>query len=119
VSAIAFSLRFFDYFKGRIMFQIKKTLLVSMLPALLSVALVTSVKASSEHHQHAKDLNFGSFTKENVLLTPRLREWIFVGAPGTPNDMNDGKPAFREFHNVIDQPVGITGKKLVNSEMVL
>ena len=59
------------------MFQIKKTLLVSMLPALLSVALVTSVKASSEHHQHAKDLNFGSFTKENVLLTPHIAGWTF------------------------------------------
>ena len=105
MSAIAFSLRLFDYFKGRIMFQIKKTLLVSMLPALLSVALVTSVKASSEHHQHAKDLNFGSFTKENVLLTPKdYREWIFVGAPVTPNDMNDGKPAFPEFHNVYIDP---------------
>ena len=76
------------------MFQIKKTLLVSMLPALLSVALVTSVKASSEHHQHAKDLNFGSFTKENVLLTPKdYREWIFVGAPPPKPPPNAAGPA--------------------------
>ena len=32
------------------------------------------------------------------------REWIFVGAPVTPKDMNDGKPAFPEFHNVYIDP---------------
>lgn len=76
-----------------------------MLPALLSVTLATSVKASDEHHQHGKDHNFGFFTKENALLTPKnYREWIFVGAPVTPKDMNDGKPAFPEFHNVYIDP---------------
>ncbi|GKS68678.1 cytochrome P460 [Nitrosomonas sp. PY1] len=83
------------------MFQIKKILLVSMFFALLSIALLTSVKASGDE----KSLNFGHFTKENVLLTPKdYREWIFVGAPVTPNDMNDGKPAFPEFHNVYIDP---------------
>jgi len=28
------------------------------------------------------------------------REWVYVGAPLTPNDMNDGKAAFPEFHSV-------------------
>jgi hypothetical protein len=32
------------------------------------------------------------------------REWIFVGTPVTPNDMNDGKAAFPEFHNVYIDP---------------
>jgi hypothetical protein len=32
------------------------------------------------------------------------REWIFVGAPVTPNDLNDGKAAFPEFHNVYIDP---------------
>ena len=87
------------------MFQIKKTLLVGVLPALLTIALATSVKASEEHHQHGKDHNIGSFTKENALLTPKnYREWVFVGAPVTPKDMNDGKPAFPEFHNVYIDP---------------
>lgn len=31
-------------------------------------------------------------------------EWVFVGAPVTPNDMNDGKAAFPEFHNVYIDP---------------
>lgn len=32
------------------------------------------------------------------------REWVYVGAPVTPNDMNDGKAPFPEFHNVYIDP---------------
>ena len=33
-----------------------------------------------------------------------FREWVYVGAPVTPNDMNDGKAPFPEFHNVYIDP---------------
>ncbi|XOV81000.1 MAG: cytochrome P460 family protein [Aestuariibacter sp.] len=33
------------------------------------------------------------------------REWIYVGTPVTPNDMNGGKAAFPEHHNVYIDPV--------------
>ncbi|MFT6086157.1 MAG: hypothetical protein ACJA11_001390 [Glaciecola sp.] len=32
------------------------------------------------------------------------REWIYVGTPVTPNDMNNGKAAFPELHNVYIDP---------------
>jgi hypothetical protein len=32
------------------------------------------------------------------------REWIYVGTPVTPNDMNNGKAAFPEHHNVYMDP---------------
>jgi len=32
------------------------------------------------------------------------RQWVFVGAPLTPNALNDGKAAFPEFHNVYIEP---------------
>jgi hypothetical protein len=32
------------------------------------------------------------------------REWIYVGTPVTPNEMNNGKAAFPEFHNVYIDP---------------
>ena len=84
------------------MLQLRKTLLGGIAPLLLSIALTSSASASDAHH---KDQNFGSFTKENILLTPKnYREWVFIGAPVTPNDMNDGKPAFPEFHNVYIDP---------------
>jgi hypothetical protein len=46
-----------------------------------------------------------AFSKEGELLMPKnYRNWIFVGAPVTPNDMNKGKAAFPEFHNVYIDP---------------
>ena len=32
------------------------------------------------------------------------REWVYVGTPVTPNDMNDGAAAFPEHHNVYIDP---------------
>lgn len=48
-----------------------------------------------------------SFTIENgELVRPTgYHEWIYVGTPVTPNDLNDGKAAFPEFHNVYIDPV--------------
>ena len=43
--------------------------------------------------------------KDGELLRPTgYREWIYVGTPVTPNDMNDGKAAFPEHHNVYIDP---------------
>lgn len=33
-----------------------------------------------------------------------FREWVYVGTPVTPNDMNNGKAPFPEFHNVYVDP---------------
>ena len=33
-----------------------------------------------------------------------FREWIYVGTPVTPNDLNNGKAAFPEHHNVYIDP---------------
>lgn len=43
--------------------------------------------------------------KNNVLERPTgFREWIYVGTPLTPNDMNNGKANFQEFHTVYIDP---------------
>ena len=43
--------------------------------------------------------------KDGQLERPTgYREWIYVGTPVTPNDMNNGKAAFPEFHNVYIDP---------------
>ena len=85
---------------------LKKALLGSIAPLVLSGMLFsqsTPIEASDKHHGHHK--NYAKFTKDNELLRPRdYREWVFVGAPVTPNDMNDGNPAFPEFHNVYIDP---------------
>lgn len=47
-----------------------------------------------------------SFTFDNgTLQRPAgYREWVYVGTPVTPNDMNNGKAAFPEHHNVYIDP---------------
>lgn len=43
--------------------------------------------------------------KQGELLKPEgYREWVYVGTPLTPNELNDGKAAFPEFHNVYIDP---------------
>jgi len=43
--------------------------------------------------------------KDGELQRPTgYREWVYVGTPVTPNDMNDGKAAFPEHHNVYIDP---------------
>lgn len=43
--------------------------------------------------------------KNGELQRPEgYREWVYVGTPVTPNDMNNGKAAFPEFHNVYIDP---------------
>jgi hypothetical protein len=33
-----------------------------------------------------------------------FRKWVFLGAPVTPNDMNEGEASFPEFHNTYMDP---------------
>lgn len=46
-----------------------------------------------------------SFNDKGELIQPiGYREWIYVGTPVTPNELNNGKAAFPEFHNVYIHP---------------
>ena len=64
----------------------------------LSLALMFSSVAHAEN-------GYANFDSKGQLKRPMgYREWIFIGAPLTPNDMNDGKAAFPEFHNVYIDP---------------
>ena len=45
------------------------------------------------------------YDEKGALIRPDgWREWVYAGTPVTPNDMNDGKAAFPEFHNVYIDP---------------
>lgn len=45
------------------------------------------------------------FDESGQLMKPvDYREWVYVGAPLTPNDLNNGKAAFPEFHSVYIDP---------------
>ena len=46
-----------------------------------------------------------SFDSDGAMTRPEgYREWVYVGTPLTPNDMNNGSAPFPEFHNVYIQP---------------
>ncbi len=45
------------------------------------------------------------FTPDGKLKKPDgYRNWVYVGAVVTPNDLNDGEAAFPEFHSVYMDP---------------
>ncbi|MDR4467415.1 MAG: cytochrome P460 family protein [Nitrospira sp.] len=46
------------------------------------------------------------YTPEGKMKRPpfSFRKWVYVGTPLTPNDLNDGKANFPEFHNVYMDP---------------
>lgn len=49
------------------------------------------------------------YTPEGKMKRPpfsAFRHWVYIGTPLTPNDMNDGKANFPEFHNVYMDPEG-------------
>ncbi len=69
---------------------------------ILKVVLPISLVAAC-----ASNVSAGEYysLKDGKLERPvGYREWVYVGTPLTPNDMNDGKAAFPEFHNVYIDP---------------
>ena len=69
--------------------------------------LERSATASGQAGTSAPDSEKPKYTSDGMLVAPSAdvyREWIFVGTPVTPNDMNDGEASFPEFHNVYINP---------------
>jgi hypothetical protein len=53
----------------------------------------------------AADDRAAKFNDKGALIRPEgYRKWVFIGCPVTPNDMNNGKAAFPEFHHVYIDP---------------
>lgn len=66
-----------------------------------TAALATAVGCWSHAVNAADEPSAAQFNESGELIRPEgYREWIYIGAPVTPNDMNDGKAPFPEFHNV-------------------
>ena len=84
------------------MFQYHKIKKYILSITSLLVCLCSSISIS------AKDIplkNHAKFNSAGELIRPTgYREWIYIGSPLTPNDMNNGKAAFPEFHNVYIDP---------------
>lgn len=72
-------------------------LLLLAIPLALQSVVVADAVAGKRYDR---------FNNNDELIRPTgYREWIYIGAPLTPNDMNNGHAAFPEFHNVYMDPV--------------
>ncbi|HXV22395.1 MAG TPA: cytochrome P460 family protein [Desulfuromonadales bacterium] len=92
--------------------QCKLFTLSAILVVVLGMAAGPAAAAEKEMMDIIKDvakekgvLGVASFDAQGNLALPEgYRQWVFVGAPVTPNDMNGGKAAFPEFHHVYIDP---------------
>lgn len=67
-----------------------------------AVVLICVLLAFSALPAYAQDAKFNS---DNSLTRPEgYRDWMYVGTPLTPNDLNNGEAPFPEFHNVYINP---------------
>ncbi|MFT4873203.1 cytochrome P460 family protein [Congregibacter sp.] len=73
----------------------------SKLPACyaLLIGLASALLATGTYAEEYFDINNGELERPGGY-----REWIYVGTPVTPNDLNNGKAAFPEHHNVYIDP---------------
>ena len=66
-----------------------------------AVFFLLAAQGVADHHEGSA----AKFDSEGNLLRPTgYREWVFVGTPLTPNDMNGGMAPFPEFHAVYIDP---------------
>lgn len=75
--------------------------------ALCRLALIAPIAAFSFSisGQSMAAQGVAEYKSSGELIRPvGYREWVYIGTPLTPNDMNNGKAAFPEFHNVYIDP---------------
>ena len=75
-----------------------KTTTLSTVSATTLGLILTIVAATAMAEEYFK-INDGQLERPTGY-----REWVYVGTPVTPNDMNDGKAPFPEHHNVYIDP---------------
>lgn len=81
-----------------------KTLSVTLLSCVF-VSSFLSTQAFAQQDSVGSANVGASYSDDGQLNRPaNWREWIYVGTPVTPNELNDGKAAFPEFHNTYIDP---------------
>jgi Cytochrome P460 len=95
--------------------ELAMTLKIAMVLALVASGVLATgvfVRSTSDKAQSATAETeqtparyLPEYTSDGDLILPKnWRHWVFVGAPLTPNALNDGKANFPEFHNVYIEP---------------
>ncbi len=80
--------------------------MMSKFKILAMFVLATLMLTSCGKTNNYDKKSYFTIDESGALIRPTdYRSWVYVGTPLTPNDMNNGKAAFPEFHNVYIDPV--------------
>lgn len=80
-----------------------KSTVKTLLATVLIASFLTSATTNAENRQSS--IGAATFNAKGELMKPEgFREWVFLGAPLTPNGLNNGKAGFPEFHHVYVNP---------------
>jgi hypothetical protein len=82
------------------MMKIKGSKLLTLNGAIFTALVLQFVPVSAAQAEDTFTIKNGELTRPTGY-----REWIYVGTPVTPNELNNGKAAFPEHHNVYIDPV--------------
>ena len=75
-------------------------------PMIMGTALAFTLLTLASQTALAQSKSMAKINDNGELARPEnYREWVYVGTPLTPNELNSGKAAFPEFHNVYIDPV--------------
>jgi len=88
--------------------------LVSVVVGLSGVSLAQESSNKEQSTISMPESETPKYTADGQLIpfSPEVfREWIWVGEPLTPNDLNDGEANFPEFHDVYINPTAWRERK--------
>jgi len=77
---------------------------IGMAGAAVYLSIARPVAAAQAEQSSAV---FDSDGKLKLVDPPTFRRWVFVGAPLTPNGLNNGKANFPEYHHVYIEPKNV------------
>ena len=85
--------------------SVSKRLRLGVVVTVLSMAIGVGYSALAQGPTTERAATKPTFTSDGKLMQPvGYREWIYIGAPITPNDLNPPEAPFPEFHNVYLHP---------------
>tara|TARA_R110002073_G_scaffold159477_5_gene314801 strand:- start:2769 stop:3377 length:609 start_codon:yes stop_codon:yes gene_type:complete len=70
----------------------------------ITTLILFSILVSCGEKSNYEEVTYFTMQGDELKRPTDYRSWVFVGTPLTPNDMNNGKAAFPEFHNVYIDP---------------
>ena len=92
--------------------SLTKVTLTAGAAALILAGCQQGASSNSQSASSDKAAPYFEMTSGTTLKRPEnYRTWVFVGSPLTPNDLNNGKAAFPEFHSVYIDPVSYDAYK--------